>query len=83
MSNERRICFEPEGKEKGIVVSSIGRSLNVSFFLFIDELIFNFTYFPSIFPLLLFYTCMAPLFGNDTEKKSAQGKIHNILLTLF
>lgn len=73
MRNERRISFEPEGKEKDIVVSSIGRSLNVSFFLFIDELIFNFTYFPSIFPLLLFYTCMAPLFGNGYREKKCSG----------
>lgn len=40
MRNKRRICFEPEGKEKDIVISSMGRSLNVSFFLFFDELIF-------------------------------------------
>lgn len=65
MRNERRISFEPEGKEKDVTVSSMGISLSVSFFpSFLMNQSFNFTYFPSILPLLLFYTCMVPLFGN-------------------
>lgn len=32
MRNDRRICFEPDGKKKDILVSSMGRNVNDQFF---------------------------------------------------
>lgn len=80
MRNDR-IYFEPDGKKRDIVVSSMGRNVNDQFFWIKQS--FNFTSFLSILSFLLFYTCMEPLFKNGYREKSIQGEIHSISLTLF